>query len=244
MKIDIAGVLVDNITNSESVKKIDEFVMSGRPHYIVTPYSEMIVFAQNDPRYRDILNHAALSLPDGIGILRAAKYLGSEIRERVTGRKLIYDIAKLSEAKGYSIAMVGGHDNVAQLAAAALKKQFPNLKINLAISDRPFDDKILAEINDSKSDILLIGYSPPKQEIWLAQNISKLGVKVGIGLGGTFDYLAGKRFTPPNLVHYMGLEWLWRLVTQPWRIGRMWNAVPVFIWTVYKYKINHERNTN
>jgi N-acetylglucosaminyldiphosphoundecaprenol N-acetyl-beta-D-mannosaminyltransferase len=95
---------------------------------------------------------------------------------------------------------------------------------------------VIKEINDSNSDILLIAYSPPKQEQWLYENIQKLNVKMAMGLGGTFDYIAGKQVLPPNFMHQMGLEWLWRLITQPWRIKRIWNAVPVFIWKIYKYK--------
>lgn len=256
MKIDVAGVLIDNVSKDEAIVKIDSFITSQTPHYIVTPYSEMIVFAQNNQKYKEALNSAFLALPDGIGILWAAKYLNSDdsllktllaivfnkryiqsvIKEQVTGSRMIYDLAKLAEEKKFSIALVGGVANVAAQAAYELKKQFPNLKINLAISGRPFDDAIIKEINDSNSDILLIAYSPPKQEMWLHDNYEKLNCRVAIGLGGTFDYIAGKRLSAPNFAHSMGLEWLWRLITQPWRIKRIWNAVPVFIWNIYKYK--------
>jgi N-acetylglucosaminyldiphosphoundecaprenol N-acetyl-beta-D-mannosaminyltransferase len=244
MKINIAGVLIDDITKTDAIQKIDDFVTSGKSHYIVTPYSEMIVFAQRDEKYKQALNAADLSLPDGIGIVFAAKYLGFKIHERVTGRLLVFDIAKLCQDKNYSLALVGGTNNVAKRASAELKKQFPNLKINLAVSDKPFDQSIVGEINASNSDILLIAYSPPKQELWLADNIQKLNVKVAIGLGGTFDYLAGIKSVPPIIFHKLGLEWLWRLLTQPTRMKRMWNAVPVFSTIIYKYKRNqfHEKN--
>lgn len=274
MKINVAGVHVDNVSKVEAIEQIDSFICSGQPHYIVTPYSEMIVFAQNNESYRQALNNADLSLPDGIGVLWAAKYLSlrlrnqesriknqiralwqliytlvatlfnkkyihSVIRERVTGSHLVYDLAKLAAEKNYSMALVGGAGNVAAQAAYELKKLYPNLNIKLALSGRPFDDQVAKEITDSNSDILLIGYSPPKQELWLAQNHQKLGSRVAIGLGGTFDYVAGKRSPVPDFMHYAGLHWLWRLVTQPWRIKRIWNAVPVFIWKAYKYKLNH-----
>ncbi len=242
MKVDVAGVLVDNISKQEAIDKIDSFVKSGNYHYVVTPYSEMVVFAQADEKYKAALNNADLSIADGVGILYAAKYLGTKIDERITGRIFIYDIVKLAFEKNYSLAFVGGEDNVAAQAAYELKKQFPGLKVNLALSGRPFDEKILQEINDSNSDILLIAYSPPRQEQWLYDNREKLNVKVAIGLGGTFDYLAGKRLTPPKFVHLIGLEWLWRLITQPWRIRRIWNAIPVFIWKIYRYK--HVRSSN
>lgn len=266
-KIDIAGVLIDNISKQDAVRKIDEFVASGKPHYVATPYSELIVFAQQDEQYKKILNNADLALPDGIGILWAAKYLSlktkvpfvkfvkliytlssilfnprlirSVIHEQVTGSQLIWDIARLAADRNYSMALVGGSNAVAAQTAYELKKKYPGLNIKLAISGAvPFDQNLVNDINDSSSDILLIAYSPPKQEKWIAENLQKLNVKVAMGLGGTFDYISGKRLKAPKLFQFFGLEWLWRLITQSWRIKRMWNAVPVFIWKVYKYKVN------
>jgi len=242
MKVDVAGVLLDNISMEEAIAKIDFFVQTGKYHYIVTPYSEIIVFAQQDQKYREALNQAALSLPDGIGVIWAGNYLAGRkvLDERVTGRHLIWDIAKLSVERKYSLALVGGEGNVAAQSAYELKKIYPDLKINLAISGKPFNDQTIKEINDSNSDILLIAYSPPKQEMWLYENRDKLTVKVAIGLGGTFDYIAGKYPLAPQIWHQMGLEWLWRLITQPSRFGRIWNAVPVFIWKIYQYKHDHK----
>ncbi|MEO8065685.1 MAG: WecB/TagA/CpsF family glycosyltransferase [Candidatus Doudnabacteria bacterium] len=239
MKINVAGVNIDNVTKDEAISLIDNFVRSGYSHYVVTPYSEMIVFAQSDKKYKDALNNADLSLADGAGIVWAAKFLGSEIKERITGRKFVYEIAKLASENNYSLALVGGSDNVAAQSAYELKKLYPNIKIKLALSGRPFDASVLREINEANSDILLIAYSPPRQELWLSDNAKKLNSKVAIGLGGTFDYLSGIRSQPPGFMHHMGLEWLWRLITQPWRAKRIWNAVPVFIWKVYKYKLKH-----
>ena len=259
MKVNIAGVLVDNVSKDEAVEAVSSLVRSREPGYIVTPYSEMIVFALNNPQYKNVLNNAAMAIPDGIGILWAAKYLSSKninilgsllailfrpqyiqsiIKERVTGSRLIYDIAKMATENNYSLSLIGGNDNVAVQSARELKKLYPNLKVNLALSGRSFDAKMRDEIAASNSDILLIAYSPPKQEMWLAENLSKLNVKAAIGLGGTFDYIAEKNPPAPNFAHYLGLEWLWRLITQPRRWKRMWKAVPVFIWKIYKYKIN------
>jgi N-acetylglucosaminyldiphosphoundecaprenol N-acetyl-beta-D-mannosaminyltransferase len=276
MKTDIAGVLIDNLSKQEVLDKVTNLVHSTDSGYVVTPYSEMIVFAMRDEKYKQVLNNAVISVPDGIGILWAGKYLSlkeggrviggvreigvliwtllaiplnptyirSVIKERITGSRLIFDIAKLAADNGYSISLVGGQDNVAQVAGEKLKKLHPNLKVNLAISDREFNAQTTQEIADSDSDILLIAYSPPRQEMWLAENIQNLNVSVAIGLGGTFDYLAGKRPPAPEFLHFLGLEWLWRLITQPHRWKRMWNAVPVFVWKVYRYKVKELRNKN
>ncbi len=268
MRIDIAGVKIDAIAYRDALARIRSFLIDGKKHYLVTPYSEQIVFAMHDARYREVLNKADLSLPDGIGILWAAKflqtkgwillnfirtlsaiiinpkYIRSIIPEQVTGRHLVYDIVELAAEKNYSLALVGGEGNVAAQAAYELKKQYPNLRINLALSGRPFDQQTISEINHSNSDILLIAYSPPKQEKWIADELPNLNVKLAAGLGGTFDYLAKKRPPAPKFVHYMGLEWLWRLVTQPWRIIRIWNAVPVFAFKILNYKLNAQSGHN
>lgn len=259
MRVDVAGVKITNISRQEAIEEVSKIVRSDKSGYIVTPYSELVVFALKHSAYKNILNNSVLSLPDGIGILWSAKYLSSMkvglwrslfaiifdrayirsvIKERISGSEFIYDIAKLAAEKNYSLSLVGGSNNVAAQSAHELKKLFPNLNIKLALSGRPFDEKIVQEINQSDSDILAICYSPPKQEMWLAQNLDKLGVRVAIGLGGTFDYLAKKRLMAPKFMRLAGLEWLWRVITQPWRLARIWNAVPVFIWEIYKYKNN------
>lgn len=266
MKINIAGVNIDNFDTAMAVAKLHELISSGGAHYIVTPYSEQIVFALQDKNYLQALNNASMALPDGVGILWAAKFLSlprrgklltllqwlasllaivfspayirSVLPARVTGSGFIWDVAELAYRKNYSLCLVGGVDNVAQKAASVLQKKFPDLKINLAVSDEPFDDSLMARISASNSDILLIAYSPPKQELWLAQNIQKLNVKAALGLGGTFDYLAQKRLLAPKIWQNLGLEWLWRLITQPWRVKRMWNAVGVFSISMLRHKIS------
>ncbi len=270
MKRNIAGVEVDSLTKAEALKAIEDYLKSKTPHLAVTVYSEFIVFAKRNLNYQKVLNSADLSLADGFGILWAAKYLSlprsnrlvelirlkltliralfdksyfkTVIPEVITGSRLIWDIAKLAEERGYSMALVGGEDSVAAQTSYELKLKFPNLKVNLALSGGvPFDSKTVREIADSNSDILLIAYSPPRQEMWLTDNLQYLNVKFAMGVGGTFDYIAGKRLSSPDWVHRMGLEWLWRLITQPWRVKRIWNAVPVFVWTVYKYKLYGQR---
>jgi N-acetylglucosaminyldiphosphoundecaprenol N-acetyl-beta-D-mannosaminyltransferase len=238
MKVDVAGVLVDNVTKDETIAKIDEFVQNGKPHHIVTVYSEFIVFSNRDSKYREILNEAALSLPDGMGVVWAANFLAGKtiITTKVSGSRLIWDIAKLAQESSYSLALVGGEDSVAAQSAYELKKKFPNLTINLALSGKPFNESTVQEIARSNSDILCVAYAPPKQEMWIAENLPKLNVKVAIGLGGTFDYLANKKIQAPDWISNVGLEWLWRLITQPYRIPRMWNAIVVFSYLVLKTK--------
>jgi N-acetylglucosaminyldiphosphoundecaprenol N-acetyl-beta-D-mannosaminyltransferase len=241
-------------------------VFSGTPHYIVTTYSEFVVEANKNPKYREVLNNAHLSVPDGIGLVWAAKFLSTPkqdpiltffnwlgslasivlapqslrtvIKGQVTGSRLIWDIAKLASEKNFTIALFGGLDGVAEKTKIKLQEKFPNLKINLAVSDQAFDEQAVGQISASNSDILLIAYQPPKQEIWIAENLGKLNVKVAIGLGGTFDYVSGKTAMASDTMHFMGLEWFWRLINQPSRIKRIWRAVAEFSWLIFKYKLS------
>ncbi|MBX4204590.1 MAG: WecB/TagA/CpsF family glycosyltransferase [Candidatus Doudnabacteria bacterium] len=240
MKIDIAKVLVDNLTKEETIRRLDEYIQTGKPHYVVTTYSEFVVFANRDQRYLEVLNKADLSIPDGIGVVWAGNFLSGKklIPEKVSGSRLIWDVTRLAADKNYSIALVGGENSVAAQAANKLRAAYPNLKVNLSLSDNTFDEQLVRQIANSNSDILCIAYAPPKQEIWIAKNLSKLNVKVAIGLGGTFDYLAGKRKYAPDWMVGLGLEWLFRLITQPWRIKRMWNAIVVFSFIILKYKFH------
>jgi N-acetylglucosaminyldiphosphoundecaprenol N-acetyl-beta-D-mannosaminyltransferase len=272
MRINVAGLQIDNLTKAEVLARIEQFVRSGRPHYMVTAYSEFAVMAAKNARYHAALNNADLAVPDGIGILWAAKFqslhannfvtiiwvwlktlaqivlspqsLRTVIKEQVSGSRLVWDIAQLSEEKGFRIALVGGHNNVAHDAAQKLAERFPRLQITMAVSDQPFDQNMVSQISASNSDILLIAYQPPKQELWLAENIDQLNVKFAVGLGGTFDYLAGKRAMAPSWVHYIGLEWLWRLVTQPWRAKRMWRAIVQFSFLTLKMRLQKNERTN
>jgi N-acetylglucosaminyldiphosphoundecaprenol N-acetyl-beta-D-mannosaminyltransferase len=161
----------------------------------------------------------------------------TQIKERLTGRMLIYDLAFMSAQNNFSLALAGGRGGVAEQAAEILKSLNPGLKVNLEQSDCDFDQALVDKISKSNSDILLIAYQPPVQEIWLNQNAGRFNVNLTVGLGGTFDYLSSKAVIPPDIMHKFGLEWLWRFITQPNRIKRIWNATFVFLKTVLIYKL-------
>ena len=266
--IDVCGLKIDPVTKQEFLNLVSDCLRRNekKSAQVSTVYSEFVVFAQNNQEFKDSVNSSYLSVADGIGIVWASDFLSraaatklrvtmdffasifsllfnrkkifSLIKERLTGRLLIYDLASLASREGYSLALVGGRGGVAENTAQVLKSKYPDLKINMALSDCRFDDDLVRKIYASNSDILLIAYQPPMQEIWLNQNAVKLNVNLSMGLGGTFDYLAGKAKVPPRLVHKLGLEWLWRLITQPARAKRIWNATYVFLKTTYIYKLS------
>lgn len=146
------------------------------------------------------------------------------IPEKIVGADLIWDLAGLAEKTGRSIYLLGGFGDTPQKAAYRLKTRFPNLKIAGCSTKDPNDLSIKTDLLASRPDILFVAYGPLIQERWIADNLSDLPVSLAVGLGGTFDYLADKKPLPPKFIRRRGLEWLWRLLTQKGRVGRIWNA--------------------
>ena len=273
MKIDILGVKVNKITQKEVIQRVEEWLsQKGGKYYIVTPNPEFVMAAQKDEEFRDILNKADIAIPDGVGLLWAAKFLSLKskqklkvflqfiytqlslifyprycrtvIPERVTGSDLIWKIARLSEQKNCSIYLLGAEEGVAQKAAEKLKEKYKNLKIaeaELGMKNTEFrieNPELVNRINRRQPDILLVAFGHPKQEKWIAGNLSKLeNVKVAIGVGGAFDFIAGKAKRAPRILRKLGLEWLFRLFIEPWRAGRIFTATWKFSWAVLRHKL-------
>ena len=226
----LANILVDNITLIESLQKLEEFVESKKPKLIVTPNPEMIVAAQDDPELMQILNHADLKLPDGISMVIVSKIKGKPLKSRVTGIDFFMEACKLAAIKGWKIYLLGSAPGVVEKAAVNLKYQFPNLQIagthNGYFKD---DDEIVTRIKATRPDIIFAGLGAGKQEKWLAKNLKGLGTGVGVGIGGSFDVVAGIKKRAPKWIQALYIEWLYRLLTEPQRWKRQL-ALPKFLW--------------
>lgn len=174
----------------------------------------------------------------GLLIMLLPKRFKSIFPEKISGADLIWNISEIAENNNKTIFLLGGWDNTPGKAAAALKSRYPNLNIvgTYAGSPEPSEEKDILEIvKKTKPDILLVAFGPVKQEKWIARNIVKMPfLKLAAGLGGTFDYLAKKRILAPTFLRERGLEWLFRLFTQPQRIGRIGKAIPKFAYLVIK----------
>lgn len=255
MKINILGVRIDALRKDELLHAIRNKLVQNQQVFIVTPYSESIVAAQTDHKFREVLNAADFALPDGIGILWAARYLSlrgkfskagsafwqlgysllaivfcprfirNPIPEKISGSEFIRDLAKLADEKQHSIFLLGGFSGTPQKVAQKLLTYYPNLKIARTFSGSPEEQGIVEKINRSGADFLFTAFGPRRQEEWLSENRKTLNARLLIGLGGTFDYLAGIWPPAPNFWARRGLEWLWRLLTQPWRLGRILKGV-------------------
>jgi len=236
--IAILGIPVYDVTIEETLALIDQFVREGTPHQLCTVNPEFIMTAQQDAEFKRILNHSALNLPDGIGVVWAAQRVGHPLRERVAGSDLVGLIADRAQTTGWHIFLLGAAEGVAEQAARSLRVHYPQVNIvgAYAGSPQPEDEAdIAARIRSSGADVLLVAYGAPKQDKWIARNIEQTGVAVAIGIGGSLDFIAGTQKRAPRWMQRLGLEWLYRLVREPWRWRRQL-ALPRFVWAVLRQR--------
>ena len=234
--LSILGVRVDAINFDQALDRIEQFIISGSAHQVVTVNPEFVMAAQSDVEFRRIINTAALALPDGVGILWASRRLGEPLPDRIPGVDLVERLAALSAERGYRLFFLGAMPGVADEAAQVLRQRYPGLAIagTHSGSPDPEDDQgIVAQVCAARPQVLLVAYGAPAQDHWIARNLDRMGVPICIGVGGAFDYLAGVYPRAPSWLRRLGLEWLHRLITQPWRWRRML-ALPRFVWQVLR----------
>ena len=229
--VDILGVRVDDVTYAESVALLLQAIASRTPRVVTTPNPEIVMLARRDASLRGALNRAALNIPDGIGLVLAARLAGQRLREHVQGTDLVLLLAAESARAGHRWFLLGGYGDVAARAATALQAQFPGLQIAGAQAGSPVaeDDSVTRAAIRAVGpvDVVLVAYGAPKQELWLDRNLAELEIPVGIGVGGVFNYFSGSVPRAPLWVRQLHFEWLHRLLTQPWRWRRQL-ALPAF----------------
>ncbi len=236
------GLSVSNLGFAGTLGRIIGFAKGDGHHLVITANPEIMVYAHNHPEYRQILQGASLVVADGIGLVMASYLSSSPLTNgRVVGIDLVKELVKNSGEKGYSVFLVGVDNEILQKATLNLSSSYSKINIvgykqgpifaknaQFPLSDLK-NDELLVAINQAKPDILLVGFGHPKQELWLNYYLPQLPVKVGIGVGGSFDYLAGDIKRSPRVLQMIGLEWLWRLFSNPWlRLARIFTAVAVF----------------
>lgn len=233
--VNILGVRVDDVTYEETLDLIAGYIASRTPRQIATVNPEFLMAAQNDAAFRDILAGTALNLPDGVGVIWAARRLGHPLRERVAGSDLVGRIAERAGRDGWKVYLLGAAEGVAQKAADVLSSRYPGFECAGTYSGSPRaaeEEAIADHVRAAAPDVLLVAYGAPAQDKWIARNLSKLNVPVCIGVGGALDFTAGVARRAPKWMQWIGLEWLHRLIRQPWRWRRML-ALPRFVWSVW-----------
>lgn len=221
MKRDILGVTFDDEPSSLLLERVFNKSMERKSEYVVTPNSEMLMSAMSDEELNCALSHAYAAIPDGIGVVYASRIMGSPLRERIPGIDFACALMWLLNERGGSVFFFGARPGVARLAADTVGAQLKNLRIaGTADGFSHTDDELISMINAASPDLLFVCLGSPKQEKWMYRNRAKLNVGVMMGLGGALDVLSGQVRRAPNIMQNLGLEWLYRTVSDPKRIKR------------------------
>ncbi len=218
------GVNVGNTTYAEVVTAVSDFIASGRPHQIATVNPEFIMQARRHPEFKAVINNCSLAVPDGVGLTLVGRLTGRKLRQRVTGVDLIEKLCQAGAKQGWRFFLLGAPEGVANRAGEILTAKYPGLQIVGSYAGSPdpaYDLRQVDLIAKTKPDILLVAYGAPGQDLWIARNQPRLRIPVAIGVGGSFDYITGRVKRAPRWLRGLGLEWLYRLIAQPWRWRRM-----------------------
>jgi N-acetylglucosaminyldiphosphoundecaprenol N-acetyl-beta-D-mannosaminyltransferase len=243
--VTILGCRVDAAGVDDAVRRIVELARGDRPSSVVTLGTEMAVRARTDARFRAAVNASALSLCDTVGILAAARAQGLRLPGRVTGIDLLDPLCAALARAGIAVYLLGAKGDTAARAGAALAARHPGLRVAGA-RDGYFtpaeDGAVAAAIAASGAGVLLVGLGSPRQELWVADHLPKTGAMVGIGVGGSFDVLAGNVERAPEVWRRLNVEWLYRLIKEPWRWRRQL-ALPAFVWLAVCERLTSRRGS-
>ena len=251
MKINICGVEIDRYSLDQVIDQIIDHAQSrNAPGYVVTPNAQHIVMLQHNAHFQQIYQQAALAVPDGVSLLWAAKFLGTPLLGRVNGTDLFEKLCMASAEVGLKVFFLGGRPGAAEGAAQVLKVRHPNLDIvgtycppygfEADVSER---ERIRTTVAAAAPDILFVGLGAPKQEYWIYEHYKQLGIPVSIGIGVSFEFVAGTVQRAPKLLQRLGLEWAFRLMTEPKRLWRRYVfGNTSFTWLVLKQKLTLKPN--
>ena len=222
MRTDVLGVGFDDLTLDEAVQTGSGLVEADGFHYAVTPNQEFILAARKNPEFKQALLGADLVLADGIGVIYSAKILGRPLKSKVPGIDFAQRLVAWMAEHGKRLFLLGAKPGVAELAAANLKAAYPGL-IVCGTHDGYFqeDGPVVKTIQESAADVVFVCLGAPKQELWMVRNGPAAGARLMVGLGGSLDVFAGVVERAPEGFQKLGLEWLYRLMKEPRRIGRM-----------------------
>lgn len=240
--VDILGVRIHRVDFAQTLDQIARWVAerhaaqlaprnsSLATRQLCTVNPEFVMEAHRDPAFAAVLDRADLCAPDGVGILWAGRLLGQPFAERVTGSDGIYRICERAAAEGWRVYLLGAAPGVAEQTAARLCGHYPGLRVAGTFSGSPRDDgwpEIEQRLAAAQPDVLFVAFGHPRQDFWIDKHRHELPAAVSMGVGGAFDFVAGVTQRAPLWMQRLGLEWLHRLVNEPWRWRRM-RVLPVF----------------
>lgn len=242
LKIDVMGVKFDNLTKAEFLARAEEMIRAGEKGYVVTPNAEIVYEAAHDADFMELVNDACLVLPDGAGVILGAKIFGTPIKEKVAGIEFGDALCGSMAKCGGKVYLLGSKPGVSEAAGKKLQEKHPGLII-CGTADGYFKDEaeVVAKINEAAPDVLFVCLGAPKQEKFMRSHMEELNVKLMLGLGGSLDGYAGNVKRAPQWMINMSLEWLYRLLKEPKRIGRMMR-LPKFVLLCFGEKLRRKKN--
>lgn len=234
----ILGVRIDHVDMKTALKRATDGINPENPFVIVTPNSEIVVKANEEPRLKDFIENANMVVPDGIGLVIGSKLVKQPLQERVTGIDLMLKLVEYAAENDKSIYFLGGKDPVASQAAEMLKKKYPKLKVagthhgyfkGLHTGNKGHTEElaVIEDIKAKKPDMLFVAFGAPKQEYFIDEYKDMLGAGLLMGVGGSLDVVSGTVKRAPEIYQKIGMEWAYRLAKEPWRIKRA-GALPIF----------------
>lgn len=243
-KINIRGIPFDNVTKEEALALLGDRLRAGERTVVVTPNAEIVEACLHDDALMRTVTSADVILPDGVGVIKASRILEKPLKEKVPGVEV--GEALFERMKDASFFILGGKEGVASDAAAKMSEKygtrFAGTHHGYFMAQDGSSDKVIDEINASGASVLVVCLGFPAQEKWIAENIDRLpNVVLALALGGSVDVWAGHVKRAPKLFIALGLEWLWRLIRQPSRIGRM-AALPKFYLGTKRFKKQLNKN--
>lgn len=230
--LSILNVPIHDVMMNEACEHAERLILAGGAHQFATVNPEFVMMAQRDEAFMQVLQHTALNVPDGAGILWAARHKGRPLPERVPGIELMVTLCGIASAHQWRVYFLGAQPGVAERAAAAMALQFPGMMVAGTHAGSPAEAEapaITERIRAAKPHMLFVAYGAPAQDKWLAHNLPLCKAAsaeqwgeglVGMGVGGAFDMVAGLQKRAPDWMRAANLEWLYRLMRQPWRIKR------------------------
>ncbi|MCA1021031.1 WecB/TagA/CpsF family glycosyltransferase [Halobacillus litoralis] len=236
MKEQFLGVDVSSHSYEQLKQNVLDDINEKRQSFIVAINPEKILKAQEDQDLKALLNKATYQIPDGVGVLLASKLKKGGIKERVTGIDMLLTLCEQAAANGKSVFLYGAKPGVAAEAKDKLVEQYPNLQVAGVMDGYEKDEqKVIQTINESGADILFVALGSPRQEYWIVDHMKELNVRIFQGVGGSFDVISGRVKRAPALFQRFGVEWLYRLISEPWRIKRQ-IRLPLFLLKVWRDK--------
>jgi len=240
-RIEILGVAFDNLTRHQAVERALALLEEPGLSYVVTPNAEIVQNARQNDGFRALLNGADLVLPDGVGVLKAAQMLKKPLQERVAGVDFAGDLMARLAGTEHKVFLLGAKPGVADLAAANLRNRYPGLVV-AGTHDGYFtqDESVIRAVAKSGADVLFVCMGSPRQEQWIVRCARQTGVRLAAGLGGSLDVWAGTVQRAPEVWQKAGLEWLYRTIKEPKRIGRV-AKLPGFLVAAWKDRSKESR---